>query len=449
MREAARTKNTATTALHLLPTYISPMRVGLINIGDEILVGKILNTNSRDLALWLADLGHELAFALTLPDETEVLKQALRRLIEEARQPVFPSSSPSRAVDMLILSGGLGPTRDDLTREALAGYLQVSLEPHAEASVWLSEFLARPIEPTDPQIQVPNGATALHNPAGTACGIHFEKNGCAVFAFPGVPREFRALFEAHCRPLLERRNAHRLRRRLITFGLGETRQRELLKDLVIPAPFRFSSLPAESEVTISIEGFADAAALEAEEKVLDKTWQELISLLPQETIVDSGGLSLPETVFELLRDKGATVTVAESCTGGAVGHLLTEVAGSSAVFREGYLTYSNEAKTKLLGVPESLLKEYGAVSEEVAIAMARGARAAARSDYAIAVTGIAGPDGGSPEKPVGLVYIAVAGDSGAECTRFLFTGNRELVRKRSSRAALNTLRLLILNELQK
>jgi nicotinamide-nucleotide amidase len=165
--------------------------------------------------------------------------------------------------------------------------------------------------------------------------------------------------------------------------------------------------------------------------------------------VDRGGASLPETVFQLLKTRNATVTVAESCTGGAVGHLLTEVPGSSEVFREGYLTYSNEAKTKLLGVPESLLKEQGAVSEATALAMARGARAAAGAGYAIAVTGIAGPDGGSAEKPVGLVYIAVCGDSGAECTRFLFTGNRERVRKRSSRAALNTLRLLILKDLQK
>ena len=432
------------------------MRVGLINIGGEILVGKILNTNARDLALWLASLGQELAFALTLPDDIAVLQDALRRVVDEARQPVFPSHSPAPAVDVLILSGGLGPTRDDLTREALAKYLGVPVESNAQAAEWLGEFLKRPILPDDPQIQMPQGAIPLRNTAGTACGIRFDRNGCAIFAFPGVPREFKALFDAHCRPMLERRDAHLLRRRLITFGLGESRQRELLKNLVIPAPFRFSSLPAESEVAISIEGFANANDLASHEAVLDKTWQELISLLPEETIVDLGGASLTETVFRLLSERGATVTVAESCTGGAVGHLLTEIPGSSAVFREGYLTYSNEAKTKLLGVPEEMLKEHGAVSEQVAIAMAIGARAAAGSDYAISVTGIAGPDGGSDEKPVGLVYIAVAGaslgvsgDSGAECTRFLFTGNREMVRKKSSRAALNQLRLLILNNLQK
>jgi nicotinamide-nucleotide amidase len=429
------------------------MRVGLINIGDEILAGKILNTNARDLALWLASLGHELSFALTLPDDVEVLKDALRRVIDETRKPVFPSSTPPASpVDLMILSGGMGPTRDDLTREAMARYMGTPLEPNAQAAAWLGEFLARPIDANDLQIQVPQGALPLRNPAGTACGIRFDHNGCSVFAFPGVPREFKTLFDLHCRPLLERRDAQLLRRRLITFGLGETRQRELLKELVIPAPFRFSSLPAESEVTISIEGLADAStpdALKAQEEVLDKTWQELISLLPEENIVDRGGASLTETVFRLLAEARATVTVAESCTGGAVGHLLTEVPGSSAVFREGYLTYSHEAKTKLLGVPEPVLKSHGAVSEETALAMARGARAAAGSNYAIAVTGIAGPDGGSEQKPVGLVYIAVCGDAGAECHRFLFTGNREMVRKRSSRAALNALRLLILKDLQK
>jgi nicotinamide-nucleotide amidase len=428
------------------------MRIGLINIGDEILAGKILNTNARDLALWLASLGHELSFALTLPDDVRVLVNTIRRIIDETPPaPAFPSAgaSPMAALDMLILSGGLGPTRDDLTREALARYLGVSLEANPQAAAWLGEFLGRAIGAEDPQIQVPHGATPLCNPAGTACGIRFDRDACSVFAFPGVPREFKTLFDLHCRPLLERRDAQLLRRRLITFGLGETRQRELLKNLEIPAPFRFSSLPAESEVTISIEGLADASRLKEQEAVLDKTWQSLLSLLPEENVVDPQGASLPETVFRLLRDRRATVTVAESCTGGAVGHLLTEIPGSSAVFREGYLTYSNEAKTKLLGVPEAVLQAHGAVSEETALAMARGARAAAGSNYAVAVTGIAGPDGGSTEKPVGLVYIAVAGDSGETCARFLFTGNREMVRRKSSRAALNNLRLLILKDLEK
>jgi len=424
------------------------MKVGLLNIGDELLAGKILNTNARDLALWLSSLGHELKFAVTLPDDLAAINETLRYVIEGSRLPVFPSSISNTVVDMLIVSGGLGPTQDDLTREALAQFLGTSLEPHPEALEWLRAFLTRPVEPSDPQVLVPVGAVALRNPAGTACGIRIDKNDCALFAFPGVPREFKALFDLYCRPMLERRGAVHLRRSLITFGLGETRQRELLRDFAVPAPFRFSSLPAESEVTISIEGFAEAHDLAAQEAVLDKTWQTLISLLPPETIVDKGGASLTATVFRLLSEAGATVTVAESCTGGAVGHLLTEVPGSSAVFREGYLTYSNEAKAKLLGVPESLLREHGAVSEPVARAMARGARAAAGADYAISVTGIAGPDGGSPEKPVGLVYIAVEGASGAECARFTFTGNREMVRKRSSRAALNQLRLLILKDLQ-
>jgi nicotinamide-nucleotide amidase len=417
------------------------MRIGLINIGDELLAGKILNTNARDLALWLAALGHELAFALTVPDDPGALDAALREALD-AGAGALPRGG------MLLLSGGLGPTRDDLTREALAKYLGVALERDAKAASWLAEFLGRPVSEGDPQALVPAGVEALRNPAGTACGLRFERRGCAVFAFPGVPREFKALFDAYCRPSLEQRDAVLLRRRLVTFGLGETRQRELLRDFVLPAPFRFSSLPAESEVTLSIEGFVDAAREAGHARVLEHAWNELLRRLPPENVIDAGGLSLPEAVLSLARARGATVTVAESCTGGMAGALLTSAPGSSAIFREGYLTYSDAAKTRLLGVAENLLREHGAVSEPVARAMARGAREAANAEYAVAITGIAGPDGGTAEKPVGLVYIAVASAVSAECERFVFKGDRETVRRRSARQALNQLRLLILKDLQ-
>lgn len=417
------------------------MRAGLINIGDELLAGKILNTNARDLALWLSALGHELAFALTVPDDVAAIGAALRETLDA-------SSGALPRPEILIVSGGLGPTRDDLTRAALAKYLGVALGRDARAAAWLAEFLDRPVSDDDPQTLVPAGVTPLRNAAGTACALRFERAGCAAFVFPGVPREFKALFDAYCRPLLERRDAVLLRRRLITFGLGETRQNELLRDLDIPAPFRFSSLPAESEVAISIEGFVDATREDEQAHVLGHTWNELLRRLPPQHVVDATGLSLPEAVLAAARARGATVTVAESCTAGMVGALLTSVSGSSAIFREGYLTYSNAAKTRLLGVPESLLNAHGAVSEPVARAMARGAREAAGADYAVAVTGIAGPDGGSAKKPVGLVYVAAASANGLECERFVFKGDRETVRRRSARQALNQLRLLILKDLQ-
>jgi nicotinamide-nucleotide amidase len=173
----------------------------------------------------------------------------------------------------------------------------------------------------------------------------------------------------------------------------------------------------------------------------------LLSRLPPDSVVDRDGSPLPQTVFRLLREREATVSCAESCTAGLVGYLLTEVPGSSAVFKKGYLAYSNEAKRELLEVPEETLRTHGAVSEETALAMARGCLAAAGSDYAVAVTGIAGPDGGTPEKPVGLVYVAAASARGILCGRFLFREDREGNRRLSAYAAINQLRLLILKEL--
>lgn len=421
------------------------MRIGLINIGDEILAGKILNTNARDLALWLAELGHELAFMLTVPDGIEALQQPLKRALAEPE---------ATRCGMLILSGGLGPTHDDFTREALSRHLNAPLERHEEAASWLGAFLNVAPQEILPgqatQLLVPRGVTALHNPVGTACGLGFTESGCAVFAFPGVPREFRTLFDLHCRPLLTRRDAMLLRRRAVTYGLSESRQRDHLRDFVVPEPFRFSSLPNATGVTIALETFAaseDAPRLRA---VLDDAWNDLLARLPAACIVDRGGASLIDTVFTLLRAAEATVAVAESCTAGLVGHLLTTPPGTSMVFERGFLTYSNDAKIELLGVPAGTLKEHGAVSEQTARAMAEGCLKAARSDYAIAVTGIAGPDSDMTEKPVGLVYVGVASrrSGRTDVTRFLFREDRDGNRRLSAYNALNQLRLLILSDLE-
>jgi nicotinamide-nucleotide amidase len=424
------------------------MRIGLINIGDEILAGKILNTNAREMARWLGELGHEVAFMLTVADGVAPLVAALRQTLDED-SPALPRC------DLLILSGGLGPTHDDLTRDAMAAYLGTDLVRSEEAAVWLSEFLRRPVEELGAgqslQLLVPRGVTALHNTTGTACGMRFDHQragkSCAVFAFPGVPREFRALFDAHCRPLLENGEGRLLRRRAVTFGLPESRQRDALRGFAVPEPFRFSSLPNATGVTLALETFAPAAEAARLEARLDAAWNDLLSRLPPECIVDREGSPLTETVFRLLRDRKATVSCAESCTAGLVGYLLTEVPGSSAVFGKGFLTYSNDAKRDVLGVSEDVLRTHGAVSEETALAMARGCRAAAQSDYAVAVTGIAGPDGGTAEKPVGLVYVAAVSAHGEICARHQFREDRDGNRRLSAYAALNQLRLLILKDL--
>ncbi len=415
------------------------MRVGLITIGDELLLGKTLNTNAFDLASWLNELGHELAFALTVGDREETIVSALR---ENTALP---------CCEMLLLTGGLGPTPDDLTREAAAAFLGTKLVHSPEATAWLAERIGAKAdaipEGQRSQLFIPEKATPLRNPAGTACGFGFDAGEAKAFAFPGVPSEFKAMFDAHCRPTLLRRDAALLRRRVFTFGLAESRQREYLRDFSPPAPFRFSSLPSEPGVAIALEAFVPNDEIAAAEKNLNAAWKDLLSRLPEENIVDRDGSSLPETVFKLLRAKKATVSIAESCTGGALGYLLTETPGSSEIFRQGFLTYANAAKTKLLGVPADLLAQHGAVSEAVALAMARGCREVSGSDYAVAITGIAGPDGGSPEKPVGLVYVATASVRGATARRFQFKGDRKSIRWRSAYTALNQLRSFIIKDL--
>jgi len=424
------------------------MRIGLLNIGDELLLGKTLNTNAFDLAGWLGELGHELVFTLAIEDREDVIAGVLR----DVMAGVAGIGALPRC-EKLLLTGGLGPTRDDLTRGAVAGFLDVPLEYNSEAEGWLAERLGvKPeaiSESQRQQLYVPRGTLPLRNPAGSACGFSFELNGVSLFAFPGVPSEFRAMFDLHCRPSWQRGDAVLMRKRIFTFGLAESRQRELLRGFATPEPFRFSSLPSESGVAIALEAFVANAEVETQKVLLESAWKELLSLLPAESIVDLGGATLPQTVFHLLRERDATVSVAESCTAGAVGYLLTEIPGSSQTFKQGYLTYANEAKTLLLGVKEDLLKSRGAVSEAVALAMANGCREAANTDYAVAITGIAGPEGGTPEKPVGLVYIAVCSQKGAEVRRFQFRGDRKSIRWSSAYAALNQLRLFIINDLRK
>lgn len=419
------------------------MRIGLINIGDEILAGKILNTNARDLALWLAELGHELVFMLTIPDGIDALEEPLRRAVTE--------TSEARC-DVLILSGGLGPTHDDYTRQALARHLDVPLERSEDAVACLARFLDIQPDKIPPgqatQLLVPRGVKALHNPAGTACGLGFTERGCAVFAFPGVPREFKTLFDLHCRPLLGRGDAILLRRRAVTYGLSESRQRDHLRDFIVPPPFRYSSLPNATGVTIALETFAPAAEEGRLRAALDAAWDDLLGRLPPECIVSRDGTSLVETVVKMLQEANATVSTAESCTAGLVGHLITSVPGTSSVFQRGFMTYANEAKQDLLGVPAETLKRHGAVSEETARAMAQGCRTAANTDYAISVTGIAGPESDETEKPVGLVYVGIASRRSGRVTvsRFQFREDRDGNRHLSAYNALNQLRLAILSD---
>jgi nicotinamide-nucleotide amidase len=422
------------------------MRIGILNIGDEVLDGRILNTNHHAMARFAKARGHEIGFACVLGDDISVLTAWL----QNASIP-NPSSLP--AVDLLLVSGGLGPTVDDLTREAFARALKVPLEENTEAMQQLADFLHRSVEelPEGQKVQalLPLGVRRLLNPTGTACGVVGVLGSVRVLVFPGVPREVTAMLDLLAAPLLEISGTQRLRREAWTFGLSESQQRECFKSIFIPEVFRFSSLPQWSGVWLSLEAVLtpdQVAAGDRAQKKFEKVWDSLLERIPESCLVDKQGLSLVHKVHALLLEKKAKVSVAESCTGGTLGHLITGTPGSSALFDEGYLTYANQAKINLLGVPESLLQNHGAVSEEVAFAMAEGARKRSGSDYALSVTGIAGPDGGTEEKPVGTVWVGIAGPQGTHTQILRLRGDRDTIRWRAAYSALNVLRLTLLEK---
>jgi nicotinamide-nucleotide amidase len=421
------------------------MKIGIINIGDELLSGKILNSNQFDLSRLLQPLGHSISFGLVVGDDVKALGQALDWVLAKSA-----SGDSMAMVDILVLTGGLGPTRDDLTREAVASYLKVEMQEDAKAMEWLSAFLKKPAAeiPLGQRVQatVPAGTEALRNPVGTACGFRGIINGIPVYAFPGVPAELKTMAALHLLPALPQTQIL-LERSLWTFGWSEGSQSSAFASLKLLEPFRFSSLPNQKGVNITLSCLVNIADRESRERDLDFLWQKLIDAMPPEAIVDLDGAPITLAVQKLLQTRKAKVSVAESCTGGGLAVLLTELPGSSEVFEKGYLTYSNQAKTDLLGVDAKILAVHGAVSEETALAMLQGCLNRSGADYACAITGIAGPGGGSEDKPVGSVWIAVGSRKLSVARRFHFRGNRSEVRSRSSFTALNLLRLLISEKL--
>ena len=421
------------------------MRIGIVNIGDELLSGKILNSNQFDLSRMLSPLGHEVAFGLVIGDDIRTLVDVLEWATRGSGEDPLTSN-----LDIVVLTGGLGPTRDDLTREAVASFLGRKLVEDQQALGWLGAFLGKAADelPTGQRSQaaIPEETEPLRNPVGTACGFRFSDRDLRIYAFPGVPAELKSMAELYLAPELQQEGIL-LEKVLWTFGWSESSQAQAFSGLALGEPFKFSSLPEPRGVRLSLSCLATATEKKSREAKLDALWIDLIRAIPPEAIVDADGATLPEAVLKLLLARKATVSVAESCTGGGLGVLLTEQPGSSVVFQKGFLTYSNQAKIDLLGVAPETLQSHGAVSEETALAMVQGCLTRSGADYACAITGIAGPDGGSPEKPVGTVWISVASRQGAWARRFQFRGDRTAVRSRSCYTGLNQLRLLISEKL--
>ena len=405
------------------------MRVEVINTGTELLLGNVLNTHLKFFAEALFPLGLRIGRQVTVPDG-EVIREAL--------------VEASARAEIVLITGGLGPTTDDITREIVAELLGLELVHDDEIMRAIEARFARRAMQMSPrnarQAQRPREALVLWNHHGTAPGLYFPpvamdgRKSPHIFLLPGPPRELKPMFSDRVLPILEKllpaRPAFALRSYRIA-GMGESGVEELVGGALLGLGLEVGYCARPGEVDLRLIGGPEALA-RAEEIVVEKLGGHIVS---------REGEELEKVVVDLLTARGETFAVAESCTGGFVANRVTNVPGASAVFMQGFVTYANAAKTRALGVDAVLIEAHGAVSAEVAAAMAEGARAAAGVDHALATTGIAGPGGGSEAKPVGTVFIALATKLGATVVeRHRFQHERETFKNLTAQTALDLLR---------
>ena len=402
----------------------------IIAIGSELLSPNKSDTNS----LWLTDqlnrIGIDVKLKTIVGDDDARLEEVVKDAVKRSR--------------VVIATGGLGPTEDDITRKVVARALgrRLSLDEKLleEIRTKFQRFGMTMPERNSRQAMVIDGAEVLPNPNGSAPGLYLEQGSCAIGLLPGPPREMKPMFENQVKSRLERiagdvRFATRLMR---VTGMGESAVDEKISPIYTQfdnpqTTILFNS--SEIEIHLRAHGRTEGDA----EALLDHLSLKIEQALGN-SVFSFRGETMEEVVGRRLAMTEFTLAVAESCTGGLIAQRLTSVPGSSKYFIEGLVTYSNQSKTRLLGVDKKLIKEFGAVSQQVARDMARGVRHKAKTDFGLAVTGIAGPDGGTEEKPVGLVYIALADDAHTEHKKLTIPGDRELIRWRASQAALDMLR---------
>jgi nicotinamide-nucleotide amidase len=407
----------------------------IVSIGNEVLCGRTLDSNAAHIARGLREVGIPVVSAYTVPDEEPAIERSLRRAAADA--------------DIVLTTGGLGPTDDDLTRQAFARFLGTDLELRDELLSRLRAFFERrgSVMPEKNTIQayVPAGAQAIENRLGTAPGIRAECEGTRLFAMPGVPGEMHRMLEEAVLPELRRSAGGQtiVVRKLRCYGAGESKIAGMLGETMARDRNPLVNCTAHAGV-ITLEIVSTSPDhTEAEARALEQ--EKSLRALLGDVIYGVGEETLAEVVGAQLVQRGWTIAVAESCTGGLLAKLITDVPGSSEYFVCGWVTYSNEAKTRQLGVPEGLLSERGAVSAEVATAMAEGARAHAGADVAVGITGIAGPGGATEQKPVGLVYIGVSTLEKTETSEYVFSHDRGVVRLRAAHVALDTVRRRLRN----
>ena len=406
------------------------MRAEILAVGSELLTPLRSDTNALWITERLGDFGVEVGARVTVADDAALLESAFRTALGRA--------------DLVIATGGLGPTEDDLTREAAAAALGRPLRRDLAILEALKVRFAKYLRPmaktNEKQADVIEGAVVLANARGTAPGQRVDHDGRLLVLLPGPPGEMKPMFEEQVLPVVrERAKGAPLRRRVLKIAsMSESDVDQALAPLYrtyTNPRTTILSAPGQVELHLTAEGPTEA---EADARLLELA-EGMRALLPGRFFSEDGR-ELPEVVAGLLRERGLHLALAESCTGGLLSARLTDVPGASAFLERAFVTYSNRAKVEELGIEPALVDAHGAVSEEVAAAMAQGARRVAGTEIGVGVTGVAGPDGGTPEKPVGLVFVALDGAAGTRVRRALFPGNRERIRFQATQSALEMLR---------
>jgi nicotinamide-nucleotide amidase len=408
------------------------IKAEIISIGDELLIGQVVNTNASWMAVELNKAGIGVVHIEAISDDSESIKRALDHAADRA--------------DVVLITGGLGPTRDDITKHVLADYFHSKLvfhEPSYEQVKRLFHKRNRDVLPVNrKQAEVPDNCIPLLNIHGTAPGMWFEKEGRIFVSMPGVPYEMKTLMSDHVIPMLKEKFGLEpiYHKTIMTFGMGESRIAEKIAAIEdsMPAHIKLAYLPQPGMVRIRLS----ASGLDRDTLLKDLNEQsERIRKRIPSLVFGYNEMSLEKVIGNLLKEQGRTMVTAESCTGGYLAHLITSIPGSSAYFLGSIIAYANEVKIQQLGVKPSDLDQHGAVSKEVVEAMARGARETLGADYALSTSGVAGPDGGTEEKPVGTVWVALATPENVSSKLLHLGDDRGRNIRVSALAAMNMLRL--------
>jgi nicotinamide-nucleotide amidase len=412
------------------------MKAAIITIGDELLIGQTIDTNSAWMGAELSKAGFDVSKMISIHDRREDILAAL--------------NDAAGKTDVVLITGGLGPTSDDITKQTLCDYFGTRLILDMEVLDQITEMMMRRNfqmnENNRRQAEVPESCIVLKNETGTAPGMWFEKSGTIYISMPGVPFEMKHIMTERVLPELNNRFTSQviIHRNIMTYGTGEAILSEILTsfEAELPKDIKLAYLPAWGVIKLRLTGTGSGMSYLSDH--VEKQVKKLYKIIP-EYIVGENDESFEMIIGKLLKSKGNTLSTAESCTGGEIAHLITSIPGSSAYYKGSVIAYDNSVKTNLLGVNSEIIEKFGAVSEQVVSDMALGALKLFKTDFAVATSGIAGPDGGIESKPVGTIWIAVASKNGIVTERRTFGNDRTANIRRFSIAALNLLRVQIIN----